>query len=280
MRRASCLLRISAGQVQGVWEGASRSGSQRLEAAADFSTSEDAPTLRDAVDAVLAAILPPRRLTSPFVCVTLEGSLIMAAILPFAKLPKTEEDRRLVISQRFCREHRLEAGKFEVVGSPLHGPKTASPKTESGRILCLAVEQDVLRQIESALGGRGLYADIITPEYLQKFGQINGGELEKPGISLFEGNGFRTILVWDGEGAIAHIATVRRPARQDLEGQRRMAVRIKRYAQIVSRQDAPVALYIERRAAGDISKDLASSRGLKLLAWPGDGPDSRKGAPK
>ena len=109
MRRASCLLRISAGQVQGVWEGAGRSGSQRLEAAADFSTSENAPTLRDAVDAVLAAILP------------------------FAKLPKAQEDRRLVISQRFCREHRLEAGKVEVVGSPLHGPKTASPKTESGR---------------------------------------------------------------------------------------------------------------------------------------------------
>ncbi|HXW22722.1 MAG TPA: hypothetical protein VEK14_07410, partial [Rhodomicrobium sp.] len=144
----------------------------------------------------------------------------------------------------------------------------------------LAVERDVLRQIESALGGRGLYADIITPEYLQKFSQINGGELEKPGISLFEGNGFRTILVWDGEGAIAHIATVRRPARQDLEGQRRMATRIRRYAQIVSRQDAPVALYIERRGAGDISKDLASSRGLKLLAWPGERPNPRKGAAK
>ena len=130
MRRSTCLLRISAGQVHGVWHGPSWSGGRKTKAVAAFTASGSASTLGAAIEGVLAAILPTRRLTSPFVCVTLEGPLIMAAILPFTKLPKAREDRRLIISQRFCREHRLEAGKVEIIAGPLKGSRT-----ESGRIL-------------------------------------------------------------------------------------------------------------------------------------------------
>ena len=274
MQRAACFLRIAAGQVHGVWNGASWGGGQRFEAASGFGAEEDEPTLRDAVDAVLTAILPPRRLTSPFLCVTLEGPLVMAAILPFAKLPKAQEDRRLIISQRFCREHRLEPGKIEVLGSQLQGPKTAND-----RMLCLAVERNILREFQSALFERDLHADIIAPDCLMKFTRINGSELEKPGLSLFEENGFATILVWDGDGSLAHIATVRRPAPHDLEGQRRMAARVRRYAYIVARDDTPVAVYFERRPAGNLFKDLASHRAIKLAAWPSERQSSPKGSP-
>jgi len=273
VRRAACLLRISAGKVRGAWHGASWSGGQRTEAVTAFNTSGSAPTLGDAIDGVLATILPARRLSSPFLCVALEGAYVMAAILPFTKLPKAQEDRRLVISQRFCREHRLEPGKVEIIGSPLK-----SSRNESGRTLCLAVEQDTLRQIRSALEKRGLHADIITPEYLLKFGQVNSHALEKPGIALFEETGFRTILVWDEQGTLAHIATVRRPQRQDLEGQRRMATRIRRYAHIVARQEAPVAVYIDGLAAGAAAPDLTYSSGLKVLNWPSEASEFRRAA--
>ncbi len=213
------------------------------------------------------------RLTSPFVRVTLEGPLIMAAILPFTKLPKAQGDRRLIVSQRFCREHRIEAGKVEVIARPL-----ARAMSERGRILCLAMERVILLQIRNALEKRGLHADIITPEYLQKFEQVSVQTLEKPGMALFEEHGFRTILVWDGEGTIAHIASVRRPSRDDLEGQRRMARRIGRYALIVARQGAPVAVYIDAAAASATAPDLAHSKTLKLLKWPGQSSPSRKAA--
>jgi len=111
-----------------------------------------------------------------------------------------------------------------------------------------------------------------------KFERVSGHALEKPGIALFEEHGFRTILVWDEEGAIAHIATVRRPARHDLEGQRRMATRIRRYARIVASCEAPVAVYIEGLAAGAIAPDLAYSSGLKILNWPGAASDFRGAA--
>jgi hypothetical protein len=272
MQRSACLIRIGAGQVHGVWHGASWSGGQRTEAAAAFNTS-GAPALADAVDGVLATLLPARRLTSPFVCVTLEGSHIMAAILSFPKLPNAQRDRRLVVSQRFCREHRLDPAKIEVIARPIN-----RSTNERGRILCLAMERDTLNQIRSALEKSGLHADVITPDYFLKFEQVNGNALEKPGIALFEEHGFRTILVWDEEGTIAHIATVRRPSRHDLEGQRRMATRIRRYALIVARQNAPVAIYIDGLAVGAIAPDLAYSSGLKILNWPGASSDFRRAA--
>jgi hypothetical protein len=273
MQRSACLIRIGAGQVHGVWHGASWSGGQRTEAVAAFNTSGSAPTLGDAMDSVLAAIVPERRLTSPFVCVSLEGSHVMAAILSFPKLPNAQRDRRLVVSQRFCREHRLDPAKVEVIARPIN-----RSTNERGRILCLAMELDTLNQIRSALEKRGLHADVIAPDYFLKFEQVNGQALEKPGMALFEEHGFQSILVWDEEGTIAHIATVRRPSRHDLQGQRRMATRIRRYAHIVARQNAPVAIYIDGLAAGAIAPDLAYSSGLKILNWPGASSDFRRAA--
>jgi hypothetical protein len=270
MRRSAFLIRIGAGQVHGVWHGASWSGSLSTDAVAAFDTPEGAPTLGDAMDSVLAAIVPERRLTSPFVCVSLEGSHIMAAILSFPKLPNAQRDRRLVVSQRFCREHRLDPGKVEVVARPL-----SRSMNERGRILCLAMERDTLKQIRSPLEKKGLHADVITPAYFLKFEQVSSHVLEKPGMALFEEHGFRTILVWDEEGTMAHIATVRRPYRHDLKGQRRMATRIRRYAHIVARQDAPVAIYIDGLAAATVP-DLTRSGGLKVLNWPGASSDFRR----
>ena len=265
MRRASLILTIGPGQVHGLWEGASWSGGVRQEAGADFAAG-DTPALSDALGSVLAAILPARRLTSPFVRITLDGPLIMAAILPFSKLPKSQADRRLVVSQRFCREHRLEPGKVEVIGSPLSAAKAAN-----GRILCLAVEQDVLRHINGALSARGLYADVIVPGFLFKFEQADCGALEKPGIALFGANGFNTILVWDGDGSLIHIMTIPQP--RDAGARERMAGRLWRYAQIVASANAPVALYLDRSPAQDLSQDLRGLRGLKLMAWPAERQD-------
>ena len=273
MQRAACLIRIGDGQIRGVWHGASWSGGQSAKTVAAFNTSGNSPTLGDAMDGVLSAIAPERRLTSPFVCVSLEGSHVMAAILSFPKLPNAQRDRRLVVSQRFCREHRLDPAKVEVIAAPIN-----KSTNERRRILCLAMERDTLNQIRRALEKRGLHADVITPDSFLRFEHVSSHALENPGIALFEEHGFRTILVWDEEGAIAHIATVRRPSRHDLEGQRRMATRIRRYARIITSHDAPVAVYIDGLAAGAIAPDLAYSSGLKILNWPGASSDFRRAA--
>jgi hypothetical protein len=246
-----------------VWHAPSWAGGRKIEAAAEFSAvepQENAPSLRGAIDAVLGTILPQWTLTSPFVRVSLAGSHVMAAILPFVKLPASAADRGLVITQRFCREHRLEPSSIAVIGCPQRNSKNVSPN-----ILCLAADRRLLGEIKSALTGRGLYPDVIGPEYLLSLAEAAGNELEMPAIAVFEQSGCNTILVWDKQGTIIHVATVGTAGEKDLEVQRRMAARIKRYAQIVAAQGAPLAVYIDSPFAVDLTHP---AHGLKLLRWP------------
>ena len=111
MHRSACLLHIGAREVHGLWQPPSWSKASGIEATAEFKAGQPAELahpVAGTLDAVLGAILPKRQLTSPYVRVSLAGCHVMAAILPFVTLPKSAGDRSLLISQRFCREHRLE----------------------------------------------------------------------------------------------------------------------------------------------------------------------------
>ncbi len=263
MVRSTCLLRIGAGQVHGLWQAPRWAGGGRIEAAAEFSAvepQESAPSLRCALDAILGTILPLRALTSPFIRVSLAGSYVMAAILPFAKLPASAADRSLVITQRFCREHRLEPGSIAVVGCPQNISKDGSTN-----VLCLAMDRRLLEEIKAAFTGRGHYPDVIAPECLLALEEVDRRKLQMPAIAVFEQSGCNTIVVWDKEGTIIHLAAVGTVGHEALEVYRRTAARIKRYAQIVAVQGAPPAVYADRRFAGALT-DPAD--GLKLLPWP------------
>jgi hypothetical protein len=262
MYRSTCFIQIGARQVHGQWQAARWAGSAAATAAAEFSDDEMARSLRGAIDQVLGAILPKRLFTSPFVRVSLAGPHVMAAILPFAKLPASAADRRLVITQRFCREHRLEPGSIAVTGYALNSSKTASAK-----ILCFAVEQRLLDTINSALAAKGLYPDAVAPGYLLRLAEANGRGLEAPGIAMFEESDCYTILVWDEHGAIAHVATVGKGGGDDSGARQRVAARIGRYAQIIAPEGNPPSVYIGGDKA--IAAELASrANGLKVLRWP------------
>ncbi len=270
MYRSTCLLQIGAGEVHGLWQPPRWAGGRRIKAAADFSTvepQESAPTLRGAINAVLGEILPRQTLTSPFVRVSLAGTHVMAAILPFVKLPASAADRGLVMSQRFCREHRLEPGSIAVIGCPQRNSKYGN-----ANILCLAADRRLLGEIKSALTGRGLYPDVIGPDYLMRLAEANSSEFEMPAIAVFDQSGCNTILVWDKQGTIIHIATVGTAGGKDLEAKRRIAARIKRYAQIVAAQGAPPAVYVDSPFAVDLAHP---AHGLKLLRWPAQMRDQR-----
>jgi hypothetical protein len=274
MHRSTCLLRIGTRQVHGVCQAASWTRGARIEAAAEFSSiepHESAPSLRGAIDAVLEIILPHWTLTSPFIRVSLAGSHVMAAVLRFVKLPASAADRGLVVTQRFCREHRLDPGSIAIIEC-----SRANSKKVNANILCLAADRSLLGEIQRALTGRGLYPDVIAPEYLLSFAEAEGLELEMPAIAVFEESGCNTILVWDKEGAIIHVATVRRDGGNDLEVQRRLDARIKRYAQIVAEQGAPPAIYFDSQIAANLVRPV---HGLRLLRWPAQTPEQRRAGP-
>ena len=274
MYRSACHLRIGADRVYGLWQPASWSKAEAREAAAEYRSggaAKDFNSLGEAINGVLRTILPMRTLTSPSVCVSLAGCHVTAAILTFAALPKSAADRRLLISQRFCREHRLEPDSVTVVGCPIR-----SGKTKEEKILCLAAERGVLDETTRALAGRGLHPDVISPDYLMRFEEANRGELQSPGLALLEQCGSSTILVWDRQGTIMHIARVNSAAPDD-ESNRRVVARIRRYAQIAAVQDTPTAIYLDGQIASGIIADLLRpAYGLTPLRLP---VKARQGSP-
>ena len=263
MHRATCLLRIGTQQVHAMWQAASWTRGGSIKAAAEFSSiepHESAPSLRGAIDAVLETVLPSWTLTSPDIRVSLAGTHVMAAVLRFAKLPASAADRGLVITQRFCREHRLDPSSIAIIEC-----SRANSKNVNANVLCLAADRSLLREIQKALTGRGLYPDVIAPECLLSFAEAKGLELEMPAIAVFEEIGCNTILVWDKEGTIIHVSTVRRDGGNDLEVQRRLDARIKRYAQIVAEQGTSPAVYFDSQLTVNSIRPV---HGLTLLRWP------------
>ncbi len=264
MLRSQCHLRIGDSHVHGVWT-AGRAQGPSAEAMARFEGEEEQPgaSPASAILAVLGRILPRRRLASPYVSVGLAGRQIRAAIMPFAKLPKAANDRSLLISQRFCREYRLDSASFAVLGSPL-GPS----KSGGEAVLCIAVPQALLAAIEAALAASGLHADTIAPDFMLRLAETDTREVEAPGMVLMKAADGATVLVWDAQKTVVHVSSFA-PAQNSEEAVHRMAARIFRYTRIVGHESAPVAVYTDGPdwdAFFDAHGPLGD--GVKLLRWP------------
>nr|WP_246741895.1 GspE/PulE family protein [Rhodomicrobium udaipurense] len=262
MSRASCLVEIGAAHVFGAWRPQASPRAAEREAKVSFG-DDPSHTMRSALDEVLDAIVPGRRVTSPFVQVSLEGQRILSGIKRFTVLPKSPSDRRLVISQRFCRDHRLEADAFDVMGWPLAGGESIK------KILCLAVEKKTLKTIREALAAKGLHADVIAPAYLMRLEQ-HKESLERPGVAVFDDHHGTSIAVWDEAGALIHLASIEALEPYDAGASGRMLNRLTRYALVAAEgSDTPATIYAEQSIAGLLSGAVLPERGLRLLQWPG-----------
>jgi hypothetical protein len=223
---------------------------------------DEGGSLAATISAVLSQILPRRRLASPYVRVGLSGSHVRTAIMLFAKLPKTAADRALLISQRFCREFRLDPASLRVLGSPL-----GSTKSGGEAVLCLAAPKTLLTEIETALATFGLYADVIAPDFMLRFSETGAREVEAPGMVLMQDLDGTTVLVWDAEGKVVHSAPV--ALVPDGEAQRRMAARVFRYARIVGHEGGAVAVYADGEELEVMLRaSLPFGGELTLLSWP------------
>ncbi len=264
MIRSQCLLLIGVSHVLGVWTtGRAKEPHAQAMAPFDSEAREPGAGAAGAISAVLDQIVPSRRLTSPYVSVGLAGAHVRAAILSFAKLPKAAGDRALLVSQRFCRECRLDPARFTVLGSPL-GPS----KSGGEAVLCLAVPRALLAEIEAGLAARGLHADTIAPDFMLRFAQTDTREVEAPGMVLMKGADGASVLVWDAQRTVVHVSSYA-PAQDSEEAERRMAARIYRYARIVGHETAPVAVYADGPDWDTLfhARGLSGS-GMKFLRWP------------
>ncbi len=261
MLQSICLLRVGVTHVYGRWL-PGRAGGAPAHGMAYYESepSQQGASLGDALAAVLGRVLPQRRLLSPHVQVGLASPHFRSAIVAFAKLPKAAQDRQLVISQRFCREYRVDPASVSVLGSSLGAAKGGGES-----ILCAAISKTLLAQINAALAAKKLHADLIAPDYMLSFADTDTRAFEAPGIALMQRSDGGTILVWNKEKAIVHVGAF--ASENDDEDGRRTASKIIRYAKIVGSAGRAIAVY----ADGRIPDALASAfpgQGLILVRWP------------
>lgn len=264
MLRSHCALRIGVSHVHGAWiTGRAKGAPEEATARFEGEAGEAGAGLTVAISAVLTQILPRRRLASPYVSVGLAGLHVRAAIMPFAKLPKAPADRTLLVTQRFCREFRLDPAAFAVLDSPLGGAKGGGEA-----VLCVGVSRALLACIKAALATRGLHADEIAPDYMLRFAETDTREAEAPGMVLMGGADCSTVLVWDAQRAVVHVSSFA-VARDDGEARQRMAARLFRYARIVGHDTTPVAVYADGPDWDALFQARGSlGEGMKLLRWP------------
>jgi hypothetical protein len=213
---------------------------------------------------VLGALLPVRRLSAPRVSIGLAANYVQAAIVRFHAMPRSANDRELLIAQRFCRECRLDAAAVTVRGLTL-----AREAGGGETVLCCAAPRALLGEIEDALGARGFHADIVAPDYLLGFSDADAGRLEAPGMVLLQWAGAGAVLVWDKQKTLVH-AGMLAAAEDKAEAGQRAVARVKRYAAALAPEGAPFAVY----ASGALSHGAAFAQavnggGAKLLEWPG-----------
>jgi hypothetical protein len=260
--RPACFVKVGAAQVSGAWRPLGRIDATEKKARVSFDRDDRSGAMRNALDRVLTAILPKRRIASPFVRVSLEGPVALSAVMRFTALPKSASDRRLIISQRFCRDHRLDPNALDILGCPLAGSGSAK------KVLCVAAEKRTLQAIREALAARGLHPDVIAPDYLLRLEQKKKG-LERPGVGVFDESGGAAIVLWDEEGVLVHVASVEALDAEDPGACGTMMNRLTRYARVAAAADgAPATIYAGRALANLLPKSVFNERGLKLLQWP------------
>lgn len=267
MLRSRCVLRIGVSYVEGTWiEGYTHKASAQAVASVEVEEAGRGIGPASAIPAVLDQILPRRRIASPHVSVGLAGAHVRAAIMQFAKLPRGAKDRSLLISQRFCREYRLDPAAFAVTGSALGQPESGGES-----VLCIAVSRTLLMEIDGALAARGLYPDEIAPDFMLRFAEADTREAEAPGMLLMTGAEGSTMLVWDTKRTVVHVSFFA-AAQDGREAERRLASRIFRYATIVGHGGIPVAVYAD---GGDWETFTQMREQLgdkaKFLRWPAAG---------
>jgi hypothetical protein len=255
-----CLLRAGGSMVRGAWvEG----GAACRFAEAPYAEDDEAAAIGKALQAALGLLLP-RRLSVPRVSIGLAANYVQAAIVHFQAMPKAAKDRELLISQRFCRECRLDPSAVMVRGATL-----AKSAGGGETVLCCAVSRALASEIARAAGAHCVHADIVAPDYLLGFAEADNGGLSAPGMVLLQWAGAGAVLVWDKEQTLVH-ASMLAAEEDQAEAGRRAVARVKRYSAALGPEGAPFAVY----ASGRLSRDAAFAQavntgGAKLLGWPG-----------
>jgi hypothetical protein len=210
-------IRIEPGRVAGrlrTWRGGTT-----MHCSADV-----AETCEALFQDLLSRLLRRRTLAKPRVRICLAVPEVRSSVLRFDTLPRRQDDRRLVVTQRFCRDHKLDPRATVIAYSVGSSVKGCS-------ILADAMPKTMLHGLVSVLAGHGLHGDVIATEpSLALAGRgITGNPA--PSVLVIEQNHGTTLLLLAPGGHPISVSTLSAAADGALTP--RLHARLARYAAVL-----------------------------------------------
>lgn len=190
---------------------------------------------------VLGRSLHKQALAKPRVRICLAMPELRSSVLRFEALPRRQDDRRLIVTQRFCRDHKLDA-RTTAVAYSIH----STAKGHS--ILVAALPRALLHSVTTALAGYGLHCDVIASELSLALAGYDPTVKPAPSVLVVEARHGIALLLLAAGGEPLSVSVLSPGDGGDLA--QRLKSRLARYATVLGVAVEAIALY--RSAPADV----------------------------
>lgn len=199
---------------------------------------------------VLSQVRRKPGLVSPHVCVSVAGPEVRAGVIRFDALPRNAADRALIVTQRFCREHKLDA-KATAVAFSVHAPFKAAACT----VLACAMPRTMLDALTSTFAAHGLYCDLITSDLSLALARLDARHTFGPGMLAIAADHGCTLLVLGAGAQPQSVVTLTEAGDGSLAA--RLVARLQRYVSHFDIEPARFACHLY--ATTDAGASLAAA---------------------
>ncbi len=202
------------------WNGPARKHAVPVSVSAPGPEGDWSGAVTAALNEALTRIVSGRQLVSPHVHVAISSPYIRTGVLRFATLPRPAADRALVVAQRFCRDHKLDARATAVAFS------THAGQDGQHVVLADATQRTFIDGLLAAAASHGLHCDVISSDVSLALAAHKPNSAAASVLCVCAGDNW-SLLFLDDAGAPAGVTTL---VRDGATLGTRMAARITRYA--------------------------------------------------
>lgn len=251
-------IRIGLSTVDATWRTGGRAAPwrkrERFASENDEQARANYGEVAAALDRLLAAKPAGRRLFSPHLRIALADPHLQLAVIRFSQLPRSRKDIDLLVTQRFCRDHRIEpnAASFAyALQKEAHGEH---------HVMVCALNATLGSNISQLLHAHRLHADVFTAESIYTIRALPAALLRAPSLVLLLYDDYATIVFWSGPGIANHIGVFQQRDRSRREFLTALNARLERYA--TSHENSTHALAVDVLTCGEDQTEAAAFQNL------------------
>jgi hypothetical protein len=247
--RVDGAIRIGLAAIEAVWRGRSVPAGRRL---IDRGTMADR-SLESALGGILDAA-PRRRFLSPHLRIVIADPHMQMAVIRFQQLPRSRSDLELLVTQRFCRDHRLEPSAATIAFA-------AQGEAQGGHhVLVCALNAALAKAVLQSFAARNVHPDIVAAESVFTIRALQSHLSGALSLLVLLYIDYATIVLWQAPDVIGHIGVFQQHDRPRPEFIGVLKTRIERYAALLSgERERPVVHILD---CGDDASEAAAFHDL------------------